>query len=350
MNTTSQPLVSIVTPVYNEARYLPECIESVLAQTYPHWEYIIVDNCSTDGSAEIARQYAAKDGRIRVYEHSQFLQAIPNHNAALRLISAESKYCKIVFADDWIFPECLEQMAAVGEEYPSVGIVGAYVLEGGKVICDGLAYPSRLVSGREICRQHLLNRLYVFGSPNALLYRSDLVRNRDPFFNETNIHADTEACFALLKTSDFGFVHQVLTFTRVRPGSRATMSTEIQTSFAGFLQILTTLGPDYLTRDELRGLLQRHISGYYRFLGKALLLGHDKSLDYHKRKLIEAGIGFSWARMIRGTLATLWGLMLNPKSAVEKLLKTRERSNLTGRKENHLSTPAAMPRPGDTLE
>src|SRR5579872_2852933 len=112
MNTDSQPLVSIVTPMYNEEERVAECIASVLAQTYQNWEYVIVDNCSKDGSAAIARRYATKDARIRVYENQQFLRAVPNFNGALRLISAASTYCKIVFADDWIFPECLERMVA----------------------------------------------------------------------------------------------------------------------------------------------------------------------------------------------------------------------------------------------
>ena len=68
MDRASQPLVSIVTPVYNEAEYLAECIESVLAQSYQNWEYTIVDNCSKDGSAEIARHYAGKDRRIRLVQ------------------------------------------------------------------------------------------------------------------------------------------------------------------------------------------------------------------------------------------------------------------------------------------
>ena len=129
MNSNLSPLVSIVTPVYNNADDLPECIESVLAQTYQNWDYTIVNNCSTDGSGEIARRYASKYPRIRVLDNKQFLRVIRNHNHALRQISPESKYCKMVFADDWIFPRCIEEMVAVAEENPSVGIVGAGGLE-----------------------------------------------------------------------------------------------------------------------------------------------------------------------------------------------------------------------------
>jgi glycosyltransferase involved in cell wall biosynthesis len=159
MGSEFEPRVSIVTPAYNDDAYLAECIESVLAQTYQNWDYTIVDNCSTDGSVEIAHRYAAKDSRIRVQQNSQFLRAISNHNAALRQISPESKYCKIVFADDWIFPNCLEQMVALAEAHPSVGIVSAYALDGDKVAWAGLPYPSTVVCGREICRRHLLDRL-----------------------------------------------------------------------------------------------------------------------------------------------------------------------------------------------
>src|SRR4029077_15657000 len=169
MDSKPLPLVSIVTPVYNNAEYLAECIESVLAQTYPNWDYTIVNNCSTDGTGEVARRYAAKDRRIRIHDNQQFLRVVPNHNHALRQISPESKYCKIVFGDDWIFPRCLEEMVAVAEEHPSVGIVGAYglweVVGRGPheyvVMLGGLPYPSRLVSGRDVCRRMFLEELYL---------------------------------------------------------------------------------------------------------------------------------------------------------------------------------------------
>ena len=64
-----QPLVSVVTPVFNGGKFLGECIDSVLAQTYTNWEYVIVDNCSTDATLEIAQRYAAADPRIRVYHN-----------------------------------------------------------------------------------------------------------------------------------------------------------------------------------------------------------------------------------------------------------------------------------------
>jgi len=346
MNSLSAPLVSIVTPVHNGAEYLSECIESVLAQTYQNWTYTIVDNCSTDSSVEIAQRYASRDPRIRVHQNPQFLRAIPNHNAAFRLISPASKYCKVVFADDWIFPECLGRMIAVAEEFPAAGIIGAYVLEGQDVICTGLPYRDRFLTGRDICRQHLLNELYVFGSANSLLYRADLVRSKDPFLNESNIHADTEVCFELLKHSGFGFVHQVLSFTRVRTGSLTAASNDMQTCCAGTLQILLSHGRDYLTNEELEALVVNHLTGYYRFLGKSLLRGRKDTLRYHKDILSKTKFGFSWPRVVQGAASTLLGLALDPRGTSEKLLK--KSSNLAKNERNDLSRQAAVHK-GDTI-
>jgi cellulose synthase/poly-beta-1,6-N-acetylglucosamine synthase-like glycosyltransferase len=92
MNTDPQPLVGIVTPMYNNVQYVKECIESILSQTYQNWQYIIVNNCSTDGSADIAHGYAQRDSRIRVHDNENFLPVVANHNIALRQVSPESKY------------------------------------------------------------------------------------------------------------------------------------------------------------------------------------------------------------------------------------------------------------------
>src|SRR6266496_2947919 len=101
MNTVRQPLITVLTPVYNGDEHLSECIESILNQTYKNFEYIILNNCSTDTTLEIANTYTRKDSRIRIYNNDRILSAAANHNACFRKISPESKYCKIVQADDW---------------------------------------------------------------------------------------------------------------------------------------------------------------------------------------------------------------------------------------------------------
>src|SRR5450432_1444038 len=117
----SQPLVSVVTPFHNTAAYLAECIESVLAQTYENFEYILVDNCSTDGSTEIAERYARRDPRIRFIQRSTLLTQVQNYNRALEEIADASRYCKMVQADDFIFPECLRLMVEAFEQSQTIG-------------------------------------------------------------------------------------------------------------------------------------------------------------------------------------------------------------------------------------
>ena len=112
----SEPFVSVVTPFYNTGQYLEECIRSVLSQTYHNYEYLLVNNCSTDRSLDIANTYAKKDSRIKVYTNIQFMTQMGNYNNALRLISKESKYCKIVILVSVAHPESLKVMGDSGQE------------------------------------------------------------------------------------------------------------------------------------------------------------------------------------------------------------------------------------------
>jgi glycosyltransferase involved in cell wall biosynthesis len=320
MDSRSMPLVSIVTPVYNNEDHIAECIESILTQTYRNWDYTIVDNCSTDRSGDIARRYAAKDPRIKVHCNREFLRAVPNHNVALRQISLESKYCKIVFADDWIFPRCIEEMVAVAEGHPSVGIVGAYGLQEHDIVWTGLPYSGRVVSGREICRRTFLEGMYVFGTSTSVLYRSDLVRARNPFYNEDNFHADREACVVLLKACDFGFVHQILTFKRLGAESlTATLSMDLKTHYGCTLYTLLTHGPEFLSPVEFDACVSRLLAEYYNFLAVNLVRGRrDKKFwDYHKKKLNQT-VGFSWSCMTRAVVGRICKALLNPYETIEK--------------------------------
>ena len=290
MNSTSEPFVSIVTPVYNGEKYLGDCIESILAQSYENWEYIIVNNCSTDRSLAIAEKYAEKDTRIKIYSNSQFLPIMENWNHAVRQISPASKYYKMVHADDWIFPQCIGLMVRVAEDNPSVGIVGSYGLKGDKVVSDRLPFPDECISGRELCRLALSAQVHPFPRPTAILIRSDLTRKKDPFYNEPNLHADHEVCYDILRNHDFGFVYQVLTFMRVHDGSVTTEVAIYQKLYYTNLALLMKYGPVYLPKDEYEKILNYQINRYYLFLAFSLFSKKDKGFwKYHRNSLNDLG-------------------------------------------------------------
>lgn len=321
MGDSSQPQVSVVTPVYNGAKYLRQCIESVLAQTYSHWEYLIVDNCSTDQSLSIAREYERKDPRIRVHGNAQHLPMLHNFNSALRKISTDAKYCKIVHADDWLMPECLERMIGLAEENPSVTIVGSYRLEENRVTLDGLPYPSHVISGKQICRATLLGDLYVFGAPSNLLLRSDVIRRRTEFYGTEGLHADTETCYELLRDSDFGFVHQVLTFTRRHNEAATAFSRRVNTYLASDVACLVKYGRFFLSDTEYQRRLHQLMASYYGFLASALFRRKGKDFwRYHAKELSNIGYPIKRLRLARAWLRLAAENIFHPIRIVRGLL------------------------------
>jgi glycosyltransferase involved in cell wall biosynthesis len=114
----SLPRVSIGMPVYNGARYLKEAIDSLLAQTYADFELIISDNASTDSTAEIIKEYAAKDRRLRCYRNEKNLGLAANQNRVYEL--ARGEYFMLAHHDDVRAPECLERCLEILDRDPAV--------------------------------------------------------------------------------------------------------------------------------------------------------------------------------------------------------------------------------------
>jgi glycosyltransferase involved in cell wall biosynthesis len=306
MQTESAPLVSVITPVYNGEKFLAACIESVLAQSYANFEYIIVNNCSTDSTLEIAKTHATRDSRIRIHNNNDFVTAIENHNNALKLISPDSRYVKFVQADDCIFPACLEQMVTVGLRHPSIGLVSAYRLEGNRVTLDGLPYPSTFLPGAEICRRTLLTDLYVFGSPTSVLMRADLIRSRPALYDEANftLEADSAACFDLLQTSDFGFVHQVLTTTHRHHEQLTTASIRLKTWSVSRIKILDRYGPVFLSAAERANRRKDLMTKHLRLIGWKALTETDEGFWRFQRKAL-ADFGYERVSLTIVTAAFL---------------------------------------------
>jgi hypothetical protein len=177
-----------------------------------------------------------------------------------------------------------------------------------------------VVPGREACRWRLLGGRYLFGAPTAVLFRSDVVRNRPSFYNEANLHADSEVHFQLLERGDMGFVHQVLTFRRVREESLTSFSTSFNTYLAARLYELVTYGDRYLTAAERQGRLRQSLREYYAYLATQIYQRRGRQFwDYHRTKLAEVGLPLSRARLAaHGALYTL-ELLLNPLATSKRL-------------------------------
>jgi glycosyltransferase involved in cell wall biosynthesis len=324
MSSNSQPLVSIITPVYNGEKYIKECVESVLAQTYQNWEYIIANNCSTDRTLEIVTGYAKRHPKIKVYNNDSLVNARQNHNKAVRWMSPDSKYCKLLHADDWLFSNCIEMMVRVSEAHPSVGIVGSYGLAGDRVVSDGLPYVTEVVPGRELARLALLKPIFPFYSPTSLLIRSDIVRKRDPFYDEENIHADHKACYEILRDYDYGFVHQVLTYIRRHADSiTSSVALPIDMWQISNLDLLTRYGPEFLTRDEFEEHLKEKFSEYYHVMARRFIENRENEYwQYHQQELQKLGYQFSFPQVL---LEALQECIVHPRWVVRTIYKSTQR-------------------------
>jgi glycosyltransferase involved in cell wall biosynthesis len=320
--------VSVVTPFYNTREYLAECIESVLGQSYSNWEYVLVDNFSTDGSGEIAKQYADRfPGKIRLLHPESFLSQVDNYNFALSSISRDSKYCKMVQADDWIFPDCLRLMVELAEKHPRVGIVAAYELEGDHASLGGLPYPSPEVPGREPCRAYFTKNQYMFGTPTSLMMRSEIVRARNPFYEVRHApFEDSHVCFDILGTWNFGFVHQVLTYSR--RDNESILARIRPYKFELFWRLSTVLehGKYYLAEDEYPGYLKHAEREYFFFLGESAFQGkEDKFWDFHREHLASINYNLSSRFLAKWMLVVALDHIGNPKRSLEYLWRRRKR-------------------------
>ena len=110
-----EDLVSIIMPSYNGAKYIADSIESILSQTYRNWELIITDDCSSDGTQSIIKDYEARDPRIRVFCFEQNQGSGATRNNCIR--QARGRYIAFCDSDDRWLPEKLEKQVAFMQEH-----------------------------------------------------------------------------------------------------------------------------------------------------------------------------------------------------------------------------------------
>ena len=181
--------------VYNAATYLPQAIDSVLAQTMPSWELLCVDDGSTDGSLRILRDYARRDERIKVITGLGNQGPAKARNAALRV--CEGEYITMLDADDWLSADALQSVVDTFDHHPSADSVMFTLILDYPDHAEPFATPycpGDVLTGKEAFRlifQRQLHGLYVI--------RRD-IHMRYPYDDSCKLHSDDN-------TAPFHYLH-----------------------------------------------------------------------------------------------------------------------------------------------
>ncbi len=327
----NDPLVAIVVPVFNGAQHLRECLESLLAQSYPNWRAVVMDNCSSDGTGAIADDFARRDQRLRVVHCDKFVGRQENYNRAVAQADAEAEYIKVLEADNWITADCLERTVRLARKDATIGIVSSYWLEGRYPQGGGLAYSEQVISGGDVVRQFYLDGGYLFGVPTNLLFRAKALREEPVWFRSIMCSEDIDLCLRLLRKWNFGFVHQVLAFCRVDDTGAFSKIRELDFDQAYKYFSISAYGEDFFAGPELADVRRVWEWRYFRRLGWAMVAGRSKAYwEFHQGLFRAAGKQLRIRDLLLPAALTLIDLGLNPKSTFEALVKRRRRRRRHG--------------------
>lgn len=180
----AKPQISVVMPVHNGLPFLDASIKSVLEQTLTDFEFVILDDASTDGSTELLREWARRDARIQLHESSERLGLSGSSNAVVA--KAKAAIVARMDADDVAHPDRLRRQLNIIESRPDIAVIGS--------LCNGIDATGRVVRPRD--RWRLVRRsIYVPFPHGSAMFR------RDAFdavggYDEKAVRAEDQDLFA----------------------------------------------------------------------------------------------------------------------------------------------------------
>ncbi len=193
---TPRPKVAVVTAVYNGERWLEQALASVRRQSLQDFEFVIVDDGSTDRTSEIVRAFAAQDARVRTYRHVENRGPSAARNLGLAITAAE--YVAALDADDLMAPRRLELQAEFLDSHPSVGVAGCQILE-----IDAAGKAQRML--RSPTNARLASWSVLFQTPvlnSAAMFRSSALRAAGGYSEAAHLVEDYELMARLLKVTE----------------------------------------------------------------------------------------------------------------------------------------------------
>lgn len=203
--------VSICLPVFNGERYLEAAIDTVLAQTFGDFELIVVDDCSTDGTAEIVDEFKRQDPRVQLFRNDNNIGLFANYNRCL--LRASGELIKPFAQDDLLHPEFLERSVAVFNNEPEVvltSVARGLVSHCGESLlaeiasAEQIVQPGKAVPGHEVIQSCLFPVVNFIGEPTTVMYRK---RAMGEGFDSSFHHlGDIEYWLRILMEGDYYYI------------------------------------------------------------------------------------------------------------------------------------------------
>jgi len=210
----ASPLIAAVMPAYNAAAFLEEAVRSIMAQTFREWELIIVDDCSTDATQEIAARLAAEDSRITVIRNDVNRRSGGSRNAGIKRISPSVRYVATMDADDRCRPERFRRQFEFMEKHPECFVCGssiAIIDERGEILAER-SYP--------VGSEHILKH---FCAGNCFAHPTTMFRREvfgDLSYDASRRCDDYDLIFRLLETRAGDNLPEILLDYRLSPSQQ----------------------------------------------------------------------------------------------------------------------------------
>lgn len=291
MSDASSPVVAIVTPVYNGAKFIETAVRSVRTQAYRPLIHCVLDNASTDATAEILARLAQEPGDVPlvIRRNNETLSQSDNFNAVLTLIPQEAKYFRLLCADDSIPEGAIQAMVQVAESAEDV------VMTAGIERVNGAVRPHFFPAETEIFEaSNAVARILVDAAriPHVhVLYRTDVLRPDEAFYSTEYNAADIDTVLRVLSRGGrMGFVHAPIADTTHHPDSRTeTYDREHRTWIWESFVFVERYGPAALSNTDFARLRKRYRRIVYRRLLWWMLTGAFKHAQRDLGRLRERG-------------------------------------------------------------
>lgn len=297
------PFVSVIMAVYNGERYVATAVESVLRQTHQDFEFVVVDDRSTDRTREILQKYAEQDPRMKVVVQEQNVDQPASLNRALAI--ARNEWVAVLDADDAFMPHRLETQLRALRGEPSVRVLGAHAIRidrwGNEQGLKAVGPRSVAEFKRTVERDGLLTIVH----PSALMHRPTIlaVGGYDPNFGAA---ADTELWSRVSDKHVVMSLTEPLLYYRVHPGS--------MTTNRFFEQQLMVRWIAERQRTRRRGLAQPTLEEFQRLQGKRSSPRRLNLVRQDRGRYLLMRSGFAWreGHKLRALLLRTIALALVP--------------------------------------